>query len=127
MLPVTIVLSAHTRGDTWDGIAVGPVQFNTGTTAEPIFSAPPYPVVLCRMQFRNADGILGYGLSTAPSADVGTITIVDADLWTLTIPPQVLQLDAGKWYWDMEFTDSIGTIRTLYAGSLTIKQDQTYG
>lgn len=124
MIPATVELEPHTRGDRWQGIAtIGPVTATDGAGGEP---APiGGTLVAARLQFRR-DGELGHTLSTAPAFGEGTIAIVDAATWELSIPEQELPLHAGIWRWDMEFTDSGSPLpRTLYQGTLEVRPDVT--
>lgn len=118
MTPVTISLPSHTRGDTWEGLSIGPVLFDG--------IQPSTNLLSCRLYFRNIRSrILGYGFQTNPSPGFGDITIVDVVTWHIEIAAQPLPLAAGVWTWDFETTDVAGAIRTLYAGQLTISQDNS--
>jgi len=119
MAPVTIKINEYYKGDSWSGLDIGPILIDG---VQPLLT-----LASCRMHFRNADGALGYALNTVPTADKGTIVISNATTWEVTIPTQILDLIAGKWLWDFETTDSAGNVLTLYKGSLTVKQDVTYG
>jgi hypothetical protein len=124
MIPATVNLFDHYRGDTWDGMTIGPVMFNTGTAVAPVLVPPTYPVASCRMQFRSG-GTLGYELTNVVTAGKGLVTVTDATAWTFAVLPQLLPLDAGEWLWDFECTDTQGAIMTLYKGQINVVPDQS--
>lgn len=127
MIPATVRLDTHYCGDTWNGLSIGPVQYNVGTILDPILESPPYRVVSCRSQFRDSSGTLGYEFSSNPTSGKGSITIIDDVEWIFQIYPQILILDAGSWGWDFECIDTQGNILSLYNGTIKIKQDVSYG
>lgn len=114
MRPVSIDLPDHTRGDTWEGMAIGPVTFNGET--------PTVALSGCRMHFRDKGGALGQEFSSEDT----TITISASGTWEVLVPAQALNLTSGYWKWDFETTDIDGIIRTLYDGSIRIIDDITY-
>lgn len=118
MRPVPVTLNDHTRGDTWEGITIGPVMFN-GAQPTSVLSS-------CRMQFRDDNDTLGYELNSVPATGKGPITITNSTTWVVTVPAQQLPLDAATWRWDFETTDAGGVVRTLYSGILRIKADVTH-
>ena len=123
-MPEFIRLNDHRRGDTWPGIlSIGPVTFLLNDSD---VSLPENPLASCRMQFRDKKDVLGYELSTSPEEGQGTITIVDADSWLISVPAQALPLDGGSWLWDFEATDSAGWTITLYEGKMTVRKDITH-
>ena len=103
------------RGDQWPGIAALTIQVNG--------SPPVAALASARMQFRADKS------SPSPSASLatadGSIAIVEAANWELTIPPLSLPLTAGTWYWDLETTDATGAVKTYLAGTLQVIQDIT--
>lgn len=118
MQPVEINLPAHTRGDTWEGLTIGPVLFNG--------AQPGSALASCRLYFRSLKGkILIHKLKTTPGDGEGQITINNAVTWSITVPAQALPMPEGQFYWDFETTDAAGFIRTLYCGVLTITQEQS--
>lgn len=124
MIPPTINLDDHYRGDAWEGISFGPIVEDINGTPTP----PALACVSCRMQFRKKRGLeLGYELSSVPATGKGTITIVDAATYEFSVPRQLILLDAGDWLWDFETTDSAGLPTTWVQGTLLVKQDKTYG
>jgi len=125
-MPVTIKLKDHYRGDHWIGILrIGPIQINTGTLEVPVLAPMSSPCASARIQFRDANGVLGYELSTTPADDTGTITVLDADTWEFTVPVQPLPLDAGTWTWDFETTGDDDVVLTPYKGTLEVDPDQS--
>ena len=119
MIPVLIPpLPTHYMGDTWKGLlGFGPVLIDD--------AQPPNTLSYCRMQFRDRNE-LGYELNSAPEAGEGTLTISNATTWEITVPSQLLPLEKGVWSWDLETTDSAGTILTLYKGTIRVDRDISY-
>ena len=127
MAPVKISLENHWKGDTWPGMVIGPVIIND--------EQPPVALASCKMQFRDGDDVLGHEFNSVPGQDIGTITIDDADTWEITVPEQLLNLDAGDivsglintkyWHWDFETIDVNGKKLTLYYGKIKVKEDVT--
>ena len=119
MHPVAVSLPAHSRGDTWEGLTIGPVLFNDAQPSSALGS--------CRLYFRReTGGTIGYKLKSDPGDGEGSITITNTATWSITVPAQALSLAAGPWLWDFETTDAAGVVRTLYNGTLTITSDQSY-
>lgn len=127
MIPVTVNLPAHTRGDTWNapapddpgGLTIGPIQING--------LAPTESLKRCRLYFRKRiGGALGYGFTSEEVAGFGQIVITDAATWLVFIPPQALPLEVGFWRWDFETTDNADVVRTLYSGELEVAKDQSH-
>jgi hypothetical protein len=124
-IPAKIKLNDHYKGDYWEGMVVGPVLIDDAQPANSLASV--------RIQFRDEYDQLGHEFNTTPGAGIGTITIDDANTWEITVPPQLLNLDANPlesgmsnsktWYWDFETTDSTGAILTLYRGTIKVKED----
>lgn len=126
MVPPTIALDDHYRGDAWEGMSIGPIVEDVDGTPTPPASA----CASCRLQFRNKTTLaLGYEfVSGAEIPDgCGEITIVSAALYTFNIAEQILPLDAGYWVWDFETTDAAGLTVTWVQGTLRVRQDKTYG
>lgn len=120
MQPVTVELQSHTRGDTWEGLLIGPILINE--------AQPEYPLAQCRLYFRNEKGVLAYKLKSTlgEEEEGGDLVIVDANTWVIEAPEQLLPLKAGVYNWDFETIDSNGVVRTLYKGTFTITQDYSY-
>ncbi len=109
-----VPLQSIKHGDTWPGMTI---------TIEIDGATPVVALSSVKMQFRkrkNSEGDAELSL-----ASPATITITDADDWSVNIPAQVLDLEVGTWYWDVEFTDLSGVIRTPIEGTLSIDQDVT--
>jgi len=126
MQPTVISTISHTRGDTWEGMDIGPVFFSY--TSDPsTLVQPPDPLSSCRLYFRAAnDNSIGFKFKTSPGTGEGTITIDNATTWEITVEEEDLSLSVGNWKWDLETTDSSGVIRTIYKGVLSITSDATY-
>ena len=119
MIPVPVPLPAILAGDTWEGLTIGPIQFDG--------AQPPASLQSCRLYFNDAEtGKFVYGLKSAIATGFGRILIVDAALWIARINPLILPLPAGKYRWDYETTDTDGVVRTPYKGTLTVKQDESH-
>jgi len=101
---------AFVQGDTWGGIP--------SIILDP---APNYNVVSAKMQFRESK------VAVLPSATLsttdGTIAIVDAGLWSFTIPVQNLPLTAGTYDWQFQTTDSQGSVQTYMRGTIEVLLD----
>jgi hypothetical protein len=119
--PVNIPFEPHYRNDTWDGVPIiGPVKING--------LQPVVALASARMDFRSfGSKVLGHRLSTAPGVGEGTIAIVNAVTWEMTIPEQDLPLEAGRWDWDLETTDVNGRVKTYYKGTQPVIGDKTHG
>jgi hypothetical protein len=118
MLPVKVILDKYYKGDSWSGMDIS-VTMN---------GSPPLSAVQsCRMQFRTRDGDFGYELNSVITEGMGSIVISDASLWDIIVPPQILNLDTGRWYWDFEITDNSNNVYTVMYGILKIIGDITYG
>lgn len=116
MRPASQLLSPVVRGDTWNGIGTTNIQVNG--------AAPTFPVASARMHFRSSPAAATPTLALT-SAD-GDIVIDNADTWLMhVIPVTPFPLAAGVWYWDLETTDSAGTVKTYVTGTLHVLQDVT--
>lgn len=88
MVPIFVTLSAHTHGDTWPGMSLGPMTING--------AAPTAAAASARMQFRLATtSAMGQEFNTTGGVGIGTITIVDAVNWQFNVPAQALSLAVG--------------------------------
>lgn len=118
MNPAVVNLPTHKRGDVWSGMTIGPMS-----------PQPAYPLVSCRLQFRNpkSKNSVGYEFSSAPTGNMGSIGIVSAAAFHVQFPEQTLPLKAGDWVGDWETTDSQGKVRTYIEFHLTVSEDWTHG
>ena len=114
MQPVDIKLLPHTSGDTWEGLLIGPILFNS--------IQPATTLATCRLYFRHpTNGRVYWRLNSDSTVSRdGSITIDNTVTWTVTVPAQVLDLTTGTYFWDFETVDSAGVIRTLYKGTIFI-------
>lgn len=127
MAPEKIKLHDHYKGDQWIGMSVGPILINGAT--------PPANLASVKIQFKDEDDNLGQEFNTTGGAGIGDITIDDAVNWVITVPEQLLNLDAGAhvagmknskvWYWDFETIDANGAPLTLYKGTIKVLEDIT--
>jgi hypothetical protein len=119
MAPTTVVLEgSYYKGDSWPGMHIDPVTING--------LQPALALASCRMQFRDADRLLGYELNSVPATGKGLIIITNAATWEMDITDQILDMPAGRYNWDLETTDAGGNVLTIYKGKLTVKQDVTH-
>ena len=119
MIPVRIDLPDVLSGDTWDGLTIGPVSFNGGQ--------PPHALQSCRLYFRDPKTkALACGFKSDQTEGFGTISIDDPAAWLVSIAAQPLPMSAGTYEWDFETTDAAGTVRTLYGGTIRVRQDVTH-
>jgi hypothetical protein len=100
------------RGDTWTG-----ANFTTTWNG----GVPPVPAASARLQFRR--DALVEELSTAN----GKLVITNAVAWDFTCLPQILEnvTKEGNWEWDLEITDTSGTVTTIAKGILQVEADVT--
>ena len=119
MPPVQIKLDTHYEGDSWAGMLVGPIVINEAQPANPLASV--------RMQFRDVEtDELAFELNTSPGAGEGTITITNANTWEIEVPTQLIGLEAGRYNWDFQCTDSSGFVITTYKGIFRVTEDVTH-
>ena len=119
MQPVTIHLSNHTKGDTWEGLKREvPLLFDGG--------APPADLAACRMYVRTQSGIVILKFKTTPGTGEETITINNAITWLFTVEPTIIDIPNASYYWDLETTDVDGAVRTLYNGIWAITKEQSH-
>lgn len=118
MAPLNVSLAPYYKGDTWEGFTVDDLLLDG--------SAPTANLASCRMQFRDKLGTLGYELNTVASDCKGTITIRDAATWSITVGGNILPLEAGTWYWDIEAIDANGKVLTILKGRLRVTADITH-
>ena len=98
------------RGDTWDGISVG-LRTDGTLLANPLASV--------RMSF--SDGAADVLMLTSAA---GQIVITSAADWRFTVNPITpFPLPVGIFYWNIETTDSMGTIKTYLAGTIPVIKD----
>lgn len=116
MKPGTYNLPSVTEGDTWRGVPALRVRVN---------GAPPsQPLALVRMQIRRRAEDAA-ALVSLHSGAGGGIVIGDAADWDVSIPPRVLDLPAGRYVHDIEFTDAAGTVSTYLAGGIAVNKQVT--
>ena len=116
MTPGAYTLPAFTHGDTWDGVPTITITIDD--------AAPSTALSSVRMHFRTTAAQKGSPLLELTSA-AGDITITSAANWIISIPAQSLDLPVGTLYYDIEFTDTAGTITTYLSGTITVAQDVT--
>ncbi len=110
---MTYDFPTHRKGDTWQPSAfhgtLNDVDINlTGATIA--------------MKARDCNSLEVLSLTTP----AGGITITDATGGVFTIDSQVLNIAAGVYNYDIQFTLSSGEIFTWIVGKLIVSQDQTY-
>ena len=114
-LPGDYTIPAAVKGDTFAGIPELSVTVNDAPPANSLASV--------RMHFRPLPASTYLALELA-SVD-GDITINDAATWNITVEPFVITINAGTYYYDIEFTDSAGNVVTYVSGTWKIAQDVT--
>ena len=109
---MTYDFATHRKGDTWQ-----PPTFtgNIDGTAINLAGAT------IAMKVRDCNGAEMLSLTS-----VSGITITDAVGGVFKIDDQVLDIAAGVYNYDIEFTLSDGNIFTWIVGKLIVSQDQTY-
>lgn len=113
MYPLELPATKHFKGDDWEGLEFGPIIINE--------AVPENTLASCALEFKDADGVIGYRLSSDPQAGEGSLVIDDAVIWEITAPVQLLNLDTGDWNWYFSTIDSANVKRTLYKSILAIK------
>lgn len=123
------ISTGNYAGDTWGGMTIkGSVE------GDPEYVLPK--VVSAKMQFRTPSRRFVYELNTEvgsvnglptnfPNNEKGNITLVDPEMWTISIDAQPLPMKAGTYIWELEVIDALNVKRSLLTGSMTICQDIT--
>ena len=114
-LPATYDWPSAVRGDTFNGVTV------TGVTVDG--ANPTTTLASTRIHFRSAPSATPAGLQLTSSG--GNITISSVTTWACQVSAFSVSLTPGVWYYDWEFTDSAGAVRTYLAGKWRIAQDCT--
>ena len=110
-----IKLSDRKRGDTFPGVELQyltdrNVPFNlSGCIIDIDFKRDPNSE-LAEFTFSTVDN---------------SITIIDSALGKFKLMPRILDYQIGKYYFDIQITDSLGTIRTIVNGEFNIILDIT--
>ena len=101
----------HTRtGKTWDVISEGSLSSDGPAFADDLASLA--------MEFKDS---LGAVVLTLPRAG-GHIIIVDASAWTFSVTAITpFTLAVGHYSWEIETTDSGGSIKGYFQGELQVK------
>ena len=114
-LPSKYTIPPIKTGDTWDGLAIKSVKVNNANPANTLSSVA--------MQFRTLPG------ATSPSLDLnstaGGTTINDNATWNCTVNSITVSMTPGTYYYDVQFTDSAGKIKTYLEGTWEIDRDVT--
>jgi len=108
-------IPACVRGDTFPGLTITEITVNNEAMSTTLASV--------RMDIRTKANA-----STATKALTsagGDITIDDAAAWGFTIEPFAIDFAARDYVYDIETTDSGGTVRTYVYGKFRVKQDVT--
>lgn len=111
MTPQKLALEPFTAGDTWRGIPSITITIN---------GAPPSSALTSvRMRFTPVSNPDAAALELTSAA--AKITISNAANWVIVVPPQsVPELVAGRWDWQLKFTDSLGVVTTYLADSINV-------
>jgi hypothetical protein len=112
-------------GDTWNGMTIrGSVGGENPSEQLP-------KVISAKLQFRTLARRFVYELNTEtgsenglptgyPNNTTGNITLIDADMWTISVDAQPLPMSAGTYIWELEVIDALNVKRSLLAGTITI-------
>lgn len=114
-LPGRYTIPAAVTGDTFAGIPEMSVTVN----GDP----PTVALASVRMQFRTSADAASASLALTSSG--GDITINSAANWNITVEPFEITLAAANYVYDIEFTDTGGTVRTYVTGTWAIASDVT--
>lgn len=115
--PAYYEMQSLVLGDTWRGIpniTINP----SGVLTTDLSSA--------RIQFRKEKSRGGDPLDEISTTNSGII-INSATGWSISIPPQNLNLLVGNIYWDLETIDNSGHVKTYLEGILPVLQDVSRG
>lgn len=74
------------------------------------------------LRLDKASDPVALSLSTATSG----ITITTAAAGEFAIDKQIIAIDAGVYFYDMQLTEAGGDVTTIMEGTFTITQDVTY-
>lgn len=127
MTTALVIFECHTPGDTWPGVpTIGPILMAVDGGAPLPMSAP---IASARLHWCKGDAYPAAArLSTAPAAGEGTIVIVSAAAWELSIPPvapDLFALTSGDWFAHLEITDTDGIVWTTHECRLKVGVDYT--
>jgi len=117
-IPAKLDLGEHYSGDTWDGLGPITIQRNglpldlTGAAAEMRF----------RRSSATGSSLTLSSVAIAPATPAITITQVSS-IWQILVLPRVLVMEPEIHYWDLKLTLQAGTIKTILAGTISIKED----
>jgi len=114
-LPQTYEIPACVSGDTFPGLRISSVTING--------AAPTTALASVRVDFRTAPDAAAAALSLNSSSS--GITINNNATWDFELDAFTITLDADCYFYDIETTDSGGTVRTYLRGSWTVAQDTT--
>jgi hypothetical protein len=116
---VSVAISDHHAGDTWQGFGIGPITINGDT--------PPIELARVRMtirEFARNTAVLVY--DSEPGGLPAVIT--NGNTWTAEFGPTApadFPLPAGRYWGDVETTDDDGNVLTIYRVTFTVRPDLT--
>jgi hypothetical protein len=111
---MTYNIPCHRRGDTWAGISSITILVNGVPVNLQNASA--------KIEFRsNVDAPVALTLSTTD----GSILISQPLNGKIQIPPRLIEIPYGKYYYDLQVTFPNGTIKTYMSGTWEIAFDIT--
>lgn len=109
------ILADHYKGDTFDG-----EQFTILINNSPSDLTDAH----IKMDVRKIKtGTAVLRLST----DAGGISITEPASGIFQIDPQIIDIPAAKYFYDIQITYPTGLVKTYIEGTWTILQDVTYG
>jgi len=103
------------RGDSW---GLPSVLLKDGN-GDPL----PSPVASARMMLRSAAGARAVAMEFTTEDD--SILITDAPMGWIEIPERLMDLGAGVYAYDLEFTFEDGRVLTPLSGNFTLTQDSS--
>jgi len=110
--PAQITLPPIVRGDTWDGISVS--MSTNGSSLDDLLTS-------VRMTFHEAAADTDTLTLTSTGGD---ISITSAANWEFTVDSITpFPLAAGTQYFNIETTDSAGSVKTYFVGTIQILND----
>ena len=114
-LPAEYTIPACVTGDTFPSLVVDSITVSG--------VAPANTLASVRMDIRTTP--TASTASKALTSAGGDITIDSAANWGFTVEPFAIALTARTYYYDIETTDSSGTVRTYLTGTWKVVQDVT--
>ena len=111
--PLTLPLEHHLVGDDWDGF----YQLSVEIDGQPPGAALALVELVLALENRRPP----QGAVVLSSVVPAQILLVSAALWRVRILPQKLPgISAGRWKYQVRFTDAAGVRKTYYQGDMLV-------